>query len=294
MKKILMIVLAFAVVTAAVMAGGSKDAAPAPAAAAAPAAPAAPALSGTYTFGGSTTVSPIAFKALEAFQKDNPGVKISYESVGSSTGIKQLQAKVYSLAGSSRHITDKEKADGVLPVAICLDGLSIVVNKDVNISSLTIDQLAKIYSGQINNWKDVGGTDAAMVVLNRDETSGTYAAMKEMVLDPAKLKYRADALVAKENGEVAAKVASTPHSIGYIGMAFVDQVVSAGGKTVLIGGVEPTMANVISKSYPLSRNLFIATMGQPAAGTVEKAFVDFLLSAKGQAIVKSVDYIPLP
>ncbi len=295
MKKILMIVVSFAVVAAAVMAGGSKDAAPAPAApAAAPAAPAAPALSGTYTFGGSTTVSPIAFKALEAFQKDNPGVKISYESVGSSTGLKQLQAGVYSLAGSSRHITDAEKTAGVVPYPICLDGLTIVVNKDVNISSLTLEQLAKIYSGQISNWKDVGGTDAAMVVLNRDETSGTYAAMKEMVLDPAKLKYRADALVAKENGEIAAKVASTPHSIGYIGMAFVDQVISAGGKTVLIGGVEPNMANVISKSYPLSRNLFVATKGEPAAGTVEKAFVDFLLSPKGQAIVKSVDYIPLP
>lgn len=288
MKKIVLSIVLLTVGVAMAMAVGTKDEAPAASASA------APALSGTYTFGGSTTVAPIAYKALEAFQKEHPGVKISYEGVGSSTGLKQLQAGVYSLAGSSRHVKDSEKDAGVVPYAICLDGLTIVVNKDVNIASLTIDQLAKIYSGQISNWKEVGGADAPMVVLNRDETSGTFAAMKEMVLDPAKLKYRADALVAKENGEVAAKVASTPHSIGYIGMAFVEQVVSAGGKTVLIDGVEPNMANVINKSYPLSRNLFIATMGQPAEGTVEKAFVDFLLSPKGQAIVKSVDYIPLP
>lgn len=285
MKKFILAVTALALVSALAFAGGKTEAAK-------PTAPAG--VSGTYTFGGSTTVSPIAFKAIEAFTKENPNAKIAYESVGSSTGIKQLAAGVYSLAGSSRHVTDAEKASGLLPTAICLDGLTIVVNKDVPVSNLTIEQLRDIYSGAISNWKDVGGPDAPMVVLNRDETSGTYAAMKEMVLDPAKVKYRADALVAKENGEVAAKVASTPHAIGYIGMAFVEQVVSAGGKTVLVGGVEPTMGNVINKSYPLSRNLFVVTKGTPAAGTAEKAFLDFLLSDKGQAIVKSVDYIPLP
>lgn len=283
MKKLIVAVTALTLVSAFAFAEGKKEAAK-------PAAPAG--ISGTFTWGGSTTVAPIAYKAIEAFQKSNPGAKISYEGVGSSTGLKQLQAGVYTLAGSSRHVKDEEKAAGIVPVAICLDGLSVVVNKDVPVNNLTKDQLLKIYSGAVSNWKDVGGPDAPMVVINRDETSGTYAAMKEMVLDSAKAKYRSDALVAKENGEVAAKVASTPHAIGYIGMAFVDQVVSAGGKTVLIDGVEPTMANVINKSYPLSRNLFVATKANP--GAAEKAFIDFLLSPKGQAIVKSVDYIPLP
>ncbi len=249
---------------------------------------------GIYTFGGSTTVSPIAFKALEAFMAENPKARIAYESVGSSTGIKQLAAGVFTLAGSSRLVTNAERATGLYPTPICLDGLSMVVNKSVTVTNLSISQIRGIYSGLITNWKEVGGVDATIVVINRDETSGTYAAMKEMVLDPVKARYRKDALVAKENGEVAAKVTSTPHAIGYSGMAFLEHVINAGGRTITVDGVEPTAANVLNKTYPLSRNLFLVTKGPPEPGTVEKAFIDFVLSEKGQAIVKAVDYIPLP
>ena len=289
MKKLVMGAATLAIVAALAVAGGQNDSG---AAAAKPAASAG--LSGTYTFGGSTTVAPIAYKALESFQKDNPGLKISYEGVGSSTGIKQLLAGVYSLAGSSREVKPEEITAGAKPVNLCMDGISIVVNKDVPVANIAKEQLAKVYAGEISNWKDLGGPDAPIIVLNRDETSGTYAAFKELVLDPFKKAYRKDALVAKENGEIAAKVASTPNSIGYVGMAFVDQVVSAGGKTLSIDGVEPTMANVVNKSYSLSRFLFLVTKGDPADGSVQKAFIDYLLSAKGQAIVKSVGYIPLP
>lgn len=289
MKKLVTALAALALVSGIALAQGDKEA---PAKGAAPAG-----LSGTYTFGGSTTVAPIAYKAIEAFQKDNPGAKISYEGVGSSTGIKQLLAGVYSLAGSSRELKDTELADGAKPVSIALDGLSVVVNKDVPVNNLSKDQLAKIFTGDITNWKDVGGPDAPIVVVNRDETSGTYGAFWELVCEKAygkEVKYTKNAIVAKENGEVAAKVASTPHTIGYIGMAFVAQVVSAGGKDVMVDGVAPTVENVINKSYPISRYLYLVTKGDAPAGSAEKAFIDFILSPKGQAIVKSVDYIPLP
>ncbi len=253
-------------------------------------------LSGTFTFGGSTTVAPIAYAAIEQFQKNNPGVKISYEATGSGAGLKALLAGQISLAGSSAEFSADQLMDGK-PVVIALDGLSVVVNKNIKLANISRANLAKIYHGDISNWKDVGGPDLKIVVVNRDESSGTYAAFWELVClkDFGKaVAYTKDAIVTKENGEVAAKVASTPGSIGYVGMAFADQVIKAGGRELQVDAVAPTVANVIAKKYPISRSLFLLTKGAPAAASVEKAFIDFVLSPKGQAIVKSVDYIPVP
>lgn len=253
-------------------------------------------LSGTVTWGGSTTVAPIAYAAIEQFQKDNPGVKISYEAVGSGAGLKQLLAGTYALAGSSAEFSAAD-LQGAKPTPIALDGLSAVVNKNVRIASISKVNLAKIYHGDITNWKDVGGPNMKIVVVNRDESSGTYAAFWELVCQATfgkTVAYTKDVVVTKENGEVAAKVASTPGAIGYVGMAFADQVVKAGGRTLQIDGVAPTIPNVLNKKYGLSRYLYLITPGDPKPGSIEKAFIDFVLSPKGQAIVKSADYIPLP
>ncbi|HRZ64612.1 MAG TPA: substrate-binding domain-containing protein, partial [Spirochaetia bacterium] len=164
-------------------------------------------------------------------------------------------------------------------------------------SNITTDNLAKIYHGDIVNWKDVGGPDLPIVVVNRDESSGTYVAFWEIVCQKPfgkAIAYTKNAIVAKENGEVAAKVASTPGSIGYVGMAFVEEVTKAGGRNLMVNGVADTIANVVAKKYPISRQLYLVTKGEAAAGSVEKAFIDYVLSPKGQAIVKSVDFIPVP
>jgi len=258
----------------------------------------AQALSGTFTWGGSTTVAPIAFAAIEQFQKDHPGVKISYEATGSGAGVTSLLKGAYSLAGSSAELSQAQKDGGAVATAIGLDGLSVVVNKNVKLANISKADLAKIYHGEITNWKQLGGADAQIVVINRDEASGTYASFYDIFLkstyaDKASA-YTKDAVVTKENGEVAAKVTSTPDAIGYVGMAFADQVVKAGGRELMVDGVAPTIANVIAKKYAGSRALYLVTLGAPKAGSVEKAFVDFLLSAKGQALVKASDYIPLP
>lgn len=253
-------------------------------------------LSGTYTFGGSTTVAPIAYAAIEQFQKDNPGVKISYEATGSGAGLTALAAGQISIAGSSADLS-AEQLKTLVPTVVALDGLTPVVNKSVKLSNISLENLAAIFTGKITNWKDVGGQDMKIVVVNRDESSGTYKSFWEIVCQKAYGKtvaYTKDALVAKENGEVAAKVASTPGSIGYVGMAFAEEVIKAGGRSLLVNGVKDTVANVVAKKWPLSRQLYLVTKGAPAASSVEKAFIDFVLSAKGQAIVKSADFIPVP
>jgi phosphate transport system substrate-binding protein len=254
-------------------------------------------LSGTASWGGSTTVAPIAYAAIEQFQKDNPGVKLTYESTGSGAGLTALAAGQISMAGSSADLTDQQLKDGLKPIVIALDSLTVVVNKNVKLSNITRANLAKIYHGDISNWKDVGGADMKIVVVNRDESSGTYKSFWELVLQKdfgKTIAYVKDAIATKENGEVAAKVSGTPGAIGYVGLAFAEQVVKAGGRELMIDGVASTVANVIAKKYPISRNLYLVTKGAAPAGSLEKAFIDFVLGPKGQAIVKSTDYIPVP
>lgn len=282
MKKTIAFAAAFALVASALFASGTKEAAPAQSK-----------FSGNYTFGGSTTVAPIANVAIEQFVKANPGVKISYEGLGSSTGLKQLGEGTVTLAGSSRDLKQAELDAGLVPVVVARDALAVVVNKDIKVANLTKAQLADIYAGKIVNWKEVGGSDEAITVVNRDETSGTYGSFKEIVLDHAKLAYTKNAIVAKENGEVATKVASTPGAIGYVGLGFVDEITKAGGKALSIDGVLPSVATALDGTYPLSRNLYMATKGAAVAGSVEKAFIDFVLSARGNIIVKEAGFVPL-
>ncbi len=255
-------------------------------------------LSGNFTWGGSTTVGPIAQQAIEEFQKANPAVKASYELTGSGAGVKSLLAGQYGLAGSSAELNADQLAAGAVATPIGLDGLSVVVNKNVKIANLSKANLAKIFHGEITNWKDVGGTDMKIVVVNRDESSGTYTSFFDIFLKSAykdiATAYTKNAIVTKENGEVAAKVTATPGAIGYVGIAFADEVVKAGGRELMVDEVAPTVANVIAKKYAGSRYLYLVTKGAPVAGSVEKAFIDFVLSPRGQAIVKSADFIPLP
>lgn len=251
------------------------------------------AFSGTYTFGGSTTVQPIANGIIEALAAQNPGLKISYEGVGSGTGLKQLTAGTLTLAGSSRDLKQSELDGGLVPVVIAKDGIALVVNKDVAVANISKSDLAKIFSGEITNWKQLGGNDEPIYPINRDEASGTYASFQEIVLDPAGVEFTKNAIVAKENGEVAAKVASTPGSIGYVGLGFVEEITKAGGKALLIDGVEPTAETVIDGSYPVSRALYVATKGPLVEGSVEAAFVEYALSPRGAVIVADAGFVPV-
>lgn len=249
-----------------------------------------------YTFGGSSTLAPVVNAAIAGFEKQNDGVKITYETTGSSVGIKNLFSQTFSLAASSRELKSVEVEKGALKTKIAIDGLTVAVNKSVNISNLSMNQLANIFAGNITNWSEVGGDNIPIELIVRDETSGTYGSFTEIVIQGSlgkSVEQSKKAIVAKENGEVATKIATTPGAIGYIGMGFASIVSDKGGKELSIDNVLPTIDNVLDKKYPISRALYVVTINEPKQGSIEKAFIDYLLSTEGQDIVVEKQFIPV-
>jgi phosphate transport system substrate-binding protein len=252
-------------------------------------------ISGEYTFGGSTTVEPIALAAIEAFMEENEGVRISYEGVGSSSGVKGVLAGTYALGGASRTLKDSETEKGAVPYQIAADGLAVVVNGDVSLDNLSMEDIAKIFSGEITNWKDVGGPEQEIVVVNRDEASGTRGAFLELILDAyygkKEGKFIADSIITESNGDMVVKVGTTPYSIGYCGFGFIDQAKKFGAKPVSLDGSDPTVKNVKSGKYPVQRPLNFVTNGKVEKGSIQEVFINFLLTPKGQDIVKEEGFL---
>jgi phosphate transport system substrate-binding protein len=276
MKKLLT-VMVLLLVAAMAFAGGQSEAD-------------ASGFSGDYAFGGSTTVDPIITACIEEWKDIHPDVHISYEGVGSSNGIKGVISGQYSLGAASREPKPAEVEQGVIAVPVALDAIAAVVNKEtVTVSNLSIEELARIYAGEIKNWKEVGGPDQGIVVFNRDEASGTYETFEVKVLKGGGYEFAADHGVVTSNGDMAAKVGDTPYAIGYVGLGFVSE---PGLKAVTLEGVEASIDNVYNKSYPVQRYLNVVHVGE--LGEVEQAFVDYMLSDEGQAIVEELDFIPLP
>jgi phosphate transport system substrate-binding protein len=277
MKKLLILTVVFLAAGAAVFAGGSKE---------------TEGFSGDYEFGGSTTVEPVALAAIEVFEEKYDGLNISYDSQGSSVGVQGVLEGTYSLGGASRELKSGEKDEGAMATPIALDGVAVIVNKDsVTIDNLSLEQVSKIFAGDITNWSQVGGPDEEIAVFNRDEASGTRSCFKDATVKKMDMKFRKDAAIVTSNGDMVAKVGSTPYSIGYCGFGYIER--DPGTKTVNVDGTAPTEENVLNDSYKVSRKLNIVHKGEIEEGTFEKAFVDFLLSDDGQAIVAEEDFIPL-
>lgn len=249
--------------------------------------PTAATLSGTISVAGSTTVQPLAEELAEAFRAANPDVKIDVQGGGSSVGVKSAGQGTVDIGTASREIKESELKEfpDLKIYTIALDGIAIVVHPGVVIGNLTVEQVRDIFSGKITNWKEVGGPDKAIVVVSREEGSGTRGAFEELVMGKDAVIV-ATAILQNSNGAVRTTVSTTPDSIGYISFGYLDSSV----KALKIGGVEATMANVLNKSYPISRPLNMLTKGEPQG--VVKAWLDWILSPDGQAIVAK-HYIPV-
>ena len=240
---------------------------------------------------GSTTVLPIAQAALEAYMKANKDVQISLSGAGSGDGIKALIDKTTDIANSSREIKKEEislaEKKGVKPVAhvVAYDALIPVVHPKNKIKDLSIDQLSQIYQGKITNWKEVGGEDLKIVIISRDSSSGTFESWDHFIMKKAKVYPRAQMMAS--NGTIVTAVANNRYAIGYLGIGYINKSV----KPLQVNGVVGSAETVLSNKYPLARNLYMYTNGEPT-GEVAK-FIAFVKSVQGQTIVKKVGFVPL-
>ncbi|MDK2981796.1 MAG: phosphate transport system substrate-binding protein [Chloroflexota bacterium] len=301
MKKKVLVLTAVMLVSALVFAA-CQQAAPteeaamadtaAPAEEAAPAEDAMEALSGQLQIAGSTTVQPLAEELAAEFMAANPDVSIDIQGGGSSVGVTSAGDGTVDLGAASREVKDSEfeTYPDLQVITIAYDGIAIVVNPDVALDGLTKDQVQAIFAGEVTNFSEVGGPDAPITVVSREEGSGTRAAFEELVME-----YKDDAgekqvkpivesaLLQQSNGQVRTVVSTTPNSIAFLSFGFLDDSV----KGVPVDGVEPTVANVKNGSYSIFRPLNLLSNGDPSP--LAQAFLDYILS-DGQSIVAE-DYI---
>ena len=252
---------------------------------------------------GSDTMVNLVQSWAEEFMKTQPDLFIAVTGGGSGTGLAGLINGSCEIAASSREIKAQEitlaNKKGVDPkeFKVALDGLAVVVNPGNPVKQLTIDQLAGIFTGKISNWKEVGGSDAKIVILSREVNSGTHVYFKEHVLRKGDAKsqeeFSSDALLLPSSQAIADEVKQNPSAIGYFGMGYIGkdhQAVSV-AKDASSGYVSPSVDAVISGQYPISRPLFIYTNGEPKGAV--KQFLDYILSPAGQALVTKMDFVPI-
>lgn len=242
----------------------------------------------TVTVSGSTTVQPLAEKLAEAFMTENTGVRIDVQGGGSSVGVKAAGQGTSDIGMASREIKESEMVEfpNLKIFVIARDGIAIVAHPDVPVSDLTVEQVRGIFSGKVTNWKDFGGEDHNIIVVSREEGSGTRGAFEEMVMGEDAL-IAATAILQASNGSIRTTVSTTPYSIAYLSFGYLDDTV----KTISIDGVAPTEPNAADGSYPIVRPLNMLTDGEPEG--MVKAFLDFILSEAGQKLVVEDGYIPV-
>jgi phosphate transport system substrate-binding protein len=238
------------------------------------------------TVSGSTTILPIAETAAEMFQDQHPGVSVLVTGVGSSAGIEAVSTGGAEIGTSSRDLKPEEMSLGLVDTPIAYDAIAIIVNPDNPVRNLTLAQAKDIFQGRIRNWKELGGPDIPIGLVNRDEASGTREAFGKIVLKNE--AFDPEAAVLPGTGQVRSVVAGAKGAVGYISYGFITSEV----KAVAIDGVAPSPATVADKQYPVGRVLHFLTKGQPAGPT--KAYIDFVLDPSVQEkVVKDAGFIPM-
>lgn len=242
-------------------------------------------LSGKLSLSGSTSMEKVCEALAETFMEEYPDVTVTVEYTGSGAGIESVTNKMVDIGNSSRALKDTEKEKGVVENVIAIDGIAVITNNSNEVENLTKEDLIKIYTGEIKNWKELGGKDENIVVLGREAGSGTRGAFEELlgIVDSCVYAGELDS-----TGGVKAKVASTEGTIGYVSLDVVDDTV----KALKLDGVEATEANIKAGSYLLSRPFVMATNGEISAqNEIVQTWFDYIKSAEGQEVIKSVGLI---
>lgn len=241
-------------------------------------------LSGTLSMNGSTSMEKVIKAVNGAFMEKNKGVTVNLNLTGSGTGIQEASEGKCDIGNSSRKLKDEE-AEKLDATVVGLDGIALVVNPVNKLADITLQDLAKVYSGEITNWKELGGDDKAIVVIGREDGSGTRDGFESIVMGDKEPKYAQEL---ESTGSVINAVATTDGAIGYASLANVDETV----KALKVGGVEATEENVKSGTYEVQRPFICATL-KGSDNKLVKAYLDFILSEEGQALVLAQGAVPV-
>ena len=292
MKKVISIALIAMLVVA--MAGCSQSqpaattAAPAETAAQTTAAPqteAPAALSGTVATDGSTSMEKVIGALGEAFMEANSGVNFTYNPTGSGSGITAVSEGRCDIGLSSRALKDSEVASGLVGTVLAYDGIAMIVNPANTVEDLDIETIAKIYTGEITNWSEVGGADAEIVLVGREAGSGTRSGFEELTETVDKCKYRHELT---STGDVITAVAQNPDAIGYASLASVKNSV----KALKVAGVTPTEETVKDGSYLIQRPFVLVTKEGVELSPVAQAFFDYATKGQANDIITASGVVP--
>jgi len=249
-------------------------------------------LSGTINVTGSDTMVNMAGAWAQAFMTANPDVQLAVKGGGSGVGIAALLNKTTDVADSSRKITPAEisqgSTNGVDPVGtvVAKDGVTIIVNSANTISDISTATIGKIYRGEITNWKDAGGSDAPIVLLGRDSSSGTYSFMQDTVIGKNSTFAKSTQNL-QSTQAIVDQVGKDANAIGYVGLGYDKPSI----KVLTVDGIKADVTTVLDGTYPLSRDLNMYTNGAPTG--VTKSYIDWILGAEGQKIVAAQGFVPL-
>ena len=275
MKKIISIAL-IAVLALALLAGCGSSAAPATTTAPASEAPAE--LSGTVATDGSTSMEKVIGALGEAFMEQNKGVTFTYNPTGSGSGITAVGEGRCDIGLSSRALKDDEKASGLKETVLALDGIAVIVNPANPVSDLDVETIAKIYTGEITNWKEVGGSDAEIVLIGREAGSGTRDGFESITDTKDSCKYRQELT---STGDVITTVSTNPDAIGYASLAALKDNV----KALTVGGIAPTEDTVKDGSYVIQRPFVLVTKDGAELSAAAQAFFDYATSADAADLI---------
>ena len=268
MKKIISLALA-AMLMLAALAGCSKDTA-----------------GGTVSTDGSTSMEKVIGALGEAFEQNNEGVSFTYNPTGSGSGITAVSEGRCDIGLASRALSDDEKASGLTETVLALDGIAVIVNPENPVSDLSLETVAKIYKGEITNWKEVGGNDAEIVLIGREAGSGTRDGFESVTDTEDACQYRQELT---STGDVITAVSGNPNAIGYASLASVKDSV----KALSVGGVSPSEDSVRGGSYAVQRPFILVTKTDGELSETAQAFFDFAVSADANDIISAAGAVPV-
>ena len=236
------------------------------------------AVSGTVSTDGSTSMEKVIGALSESYMAANKDVTVNYNPTGSGSGITAVQEGTCDIGLSSRALKDEEKAAGLQETVLAYDGIAIIVHPDNPVSDLTLDQIAKLYTGEITNWKDVGGNDAEVVLIGREAASGTRDGFESITGTKDKCQYRQELT---STGDVITTVSQNPDAIGYASLASIKDSV----KALNVDGVTPSEASVKDGSYKVQRPFVLVTVEGKALSSAAQSFFDYATSADAADII---------